>query len=47
MTWPTVAGFSFTAKQWGEFIITPLSPVLFDDKAYEQLVLPDQKKKTY
>jgi len=44
ITWPTLAGFSFTAKQWGEFIITTLTPVIFDDKAYDQLVLPQKKK---
>jgi SpoVK/Ycf46/Vps4 family AAA+-type ATPase len=44
LTWPTLAGFSFTAKQWGEFVITSLTPVIFDDKAYELLVLPQKKK---
>jgi len=44
LTWPTVAGFSFNAKQWGEFVISNLTPVIFDDKSYEQLVLPQQKK---
>jgi len=44
MTWPFVAGFSFTAKQWGEFMVANLTPVIFDDESFDQLVLPQKKK---
>ncbi|KAL6043367.1 Mitochondrial sorting-like protein [Balamuthia mandrillaris] len=44
MTWPMVAGFSFAAKRWGEIIIDNLSDIRFDDTAYENLVLPAEKK---
>jgi len=44
MTWPFVAGFSFVAKQWGELSVNSLKPVIFDDTAYEYLVLPEKKK---
>lgn len=43
-TWPYVAGFSFTAKRWGELLVESLSDIQFDDKAYDRLVLPEDKK---
>eukprot|EP01114_Cavostelium_apophysatum_P015219 TRINITY_DN4103_c0_g1_i2.p1 TRINITY_DN4103_c0_g1~~TRINITY_DN4103_c0_g1_i2.p1 ORF type:complete len:396 (+),score=155.16 TRINITY_DN4103_c0_g1_i2:846-2033(+) len=43
-TWPTVAGFSFACKKWGEILVTHLEPIKFDDKAYDRLVLPGEKK---
>eukprot|EP01090_Pellita_catalonica_P001615 TRINITY_DN11383_c0_g1_i1.p1 TRINITY_DN11383_c0_g1~~TRINITY_DN11383_c0_g1_i1.p1 ORF type:complete len:745 (-),score=138.80 TRINITY_DN11383_c0_g1_i1:227-2254(-) len=45
MTFPTVAGFSFSAKEWGEILITGISEIKFDDNAYDQLVLPEEKKR--
>lgn len=44
MTWPTVPGFSFTAKKWGEIIVEHVTDVVFDDKAFERLVLAKEKK---
>jgi len=44
MSWPTVLGFSFSAKKWGELTIENLSPVVFDNTAFEALVLPQEKK---
>jgi len=43
-TWPTVAGFSFAAKAWGEIFVANLSEIVFDDDAYDRLVLADDKK---
>lgn len=45
MTWPTLPGFSFVAKQWGEVIVENVSEVVFDDKAFDRLVLAKEKKK--
>lgn len=42
--WPTVLGFSFTAKKWGELTVENLSPVVFDETAFDTLVLPSEKK---
>eukprot|EP00301_Raphidiophrys_heterophryoidea_P027855 c9855_g1_i1.p1 GENE.c9855_g1_i1~~c9855_g1_i1.p1 ORF type:complete len:672 (+),score=194.88 c9855_g1_i1:133-2148(+) len=44
-TWPTVPGFAFTAKKWGELAVDKLTEVKFDEDAFERLVL-DQEKKT-
>lgn len=44
MTWPYLAGFSFSAKRWGELLVDSLSKIHFDDKAYERLVMADDKK---
>ena len=38
MTWPTVAGFSFACKRWGEVIVDQLSDIVFDDLSFERLV---------
>jgi len=45
MCWPTLPGFSFKKKQWGDFLISLCRDIVFDDKAFEQLVLEDGKKK--
>jgi SpoVK/Ycf46/Vps4 family AAA+-type ATPase len=44
MAWPTVGGFSFSAKQWGEILVESACDVVFDDRAFERLVLAEQKK---
>jgi len=44
MTWPTLPGFSFAAKKWGEFQISKISPIIFDELAFEKMVLPPEKK---
>jgi AAA+ superfamily predicted ATPase len=44
-TWPKVPGFSFVAKKWGEFSVQNVSQVVFNDHAFEQLVLDPSKKK--
>jgi hypothetical protein len=44
MCWPTLPGFSFKKKQWGEFFISLCHEIKFDDKAFDQLVLEQNKK---
>jgi hypothetical protein len=44
MCWPTLPGFSFKKKQWGEFLISLCQDIVFDDKAFDQLVLAPKKK---
>jgi hypothetical protein len=44
MTWPTIGGFSFKNKKWGEIIIEHLTPVVFDEEAFKRLVLPSDQK---
>ena len=44
MTFPTVPGFSFSAKKWGEILVQNLSTIIFDSLAYDKLVLPLDKK---
>jgi len=43
-TWPTLLGFSFISKKWGEINVENLSTVVFDDAAFGRLVLDDQYK---
>lgn len=38
---PWVRGFSFYAKQWGEFYFDSIKPIAFNDQAFESLVLPE------
>ena len=44
-TWPTVAGFSFAAKSWGVVMVDGLKDATFNDKAFDQLVLPPERKR--
>ena len=44
-TWPVVAGFSFAAKSWGVVLVDGLREARFNDKAFEQLVLPPARKR--
>jgi len=44
-THPFLLGFSFVSKKWGEISISDLKPIVFDDSAFDQLVLPTDKKK--
>lgn len=45
MTYPIVIGFSFANKRWGEMRVASMTPVLWRDSSFDQLVL-DQKTKT-
>jgi hypothetical protein len=39
---PWIPGFSFAAKQWGEFNIEDIANIPFNTDAYDQLVLPSR-----
>ncbi|UNI23833.1 hypothetical protein JDV02_009627 [Purpureocillium takamizusanense] len=43
--WPALAGFSFTAKAWGQVLVEGLEPVTFRDEAFENLVLAEERKR--
>ena len=45
LTWPCVAGFSFAAKSWGVALVDGLREATFNDRAFEQLVLPPSRKR--
>jgi hypothetical protein len=42
--WPAVVGFSFSAKAWGHVIVSGLESIAFQDRAFDQLVLPADRK---
>ncbi|CAG8706523.1 1360_t:CDS:10 [Rhizophagus irregularis] len=41
---PSVYGFSFASKKWGQIYIDELSDITFDDDAFDQLVMDPIKK---
>ena len=41
---PVVLGFAFSEKLWLEFTVSGISEVIFNEDAFEQLVLPDNQK---
>jgi len=43
-TWPTLAGFSFQRKRWGELDVDGLSHIKFDEGAFEKLVMKQKTK---
>eukprot|EP01121_Diplochlamys_sp_Union-15-3_P020757 TRINITY_DN8186_c0_g2_i2.p1 TRINITY_DN8186_c0_g2~~TRINITY_DN8186_c0_g2_i2.p1 ORF type:complete len:521 (-),score=80.21 TRINITY_DN8186_c0_g2_i2:281-1801(-) len=43
-TWPTIGGFSFTVKKWGEVIVSNTREVVYDENAFQRLVLAEEKK---
>jgi DNA polymerase III delta prime subunit len=43
-TWPTLKGFSFKAKRWGEFAVESLVPVEYRTEAIDQLVMERERK---
>jgi hypothetical protein len=42
--WPAVVGFSFTAKTWGHILVNGLEAIQFHDRAFDQLVLAEERK---
>jgi len=44
MSYPTLPGFSFSLKNWGEFAVRDIGPIEFDTEAFKRLVLPAKKK---
>ncbi|KAI8614036.1 P-loop containing nucleoside triphosphate hydrolase protein, partial [Chytriomyces sp. MP71] len=45
LIWPAAVGFSFAVKAWGHVLVDALSPIPFNDHAFDQLVLHPQRKK--
>jgi hypothetical protein len=45
MTWPALVGFSFTSRCWGEILVDGLSEVQFNELAFDNLVLPQSRKR--
>ena len=43
-TWPTITGFSFTGKCWGQVLVSSIGLIEFDASAFRQLVLPEERK---
>ena len=44
LTPPTVHGFSFVLKAWGEMIVDSFEAILFDKHAYDHLELDEDHK---
>ena len=42
--WPALVGFSFSAKAWGHVLVSGLAPIEFQDSAFDQLVLAEDRK---
>jgi len=42
--WPALVGFSFSAKAWGHVLVTGLEPIAFHDRAFERLVISEERK---
>lgn len=43
-TWPTLAGFSFQRKRWGELQVDGLSHIKFEEQAFDKLVMKKETK---
>lgn len=44
MTWPTLKGFSFKAKRWGELAVDGLQPIVYRNDAFDSLVMDPERK---
>jgi AAA+ superfamily predicted ATPase len=44
LCWPTLCGFSFKTKRWGEMAVNHLSDIKFNDNAFDMLVLDNGPK---
>lgn len=42
--WPVTAGFSFVSKKWGLLRLSNMRPIVWNDDAYEKLVMNEQRK---
>lgn len=45
LTWPVVCGFSLDTRNWGLALVDGLQPVLFQESAFDSLVLPVARKR--
>lgn len=41
---PTLPGFALTQKRWGHFNVAEIKDIEFNAKAFDNLVLPEEKK---
>ena len=44
ITYPAVAGFSFTSKTWGHCLVDAISDIQFNERAFDQLVMAPSRK---
>lgn len=44
LCWPAIVGFSFSAKSWGHVLVSGLEDIEFRENAFDQLVLPTDRK---
>merc|ERR1712232_673975 len=42
--WPMVMGYSFAQKIWGHAMVEGLSPIVWEDRAWDALVIPSERK---
>ena len=43
--YPWLPGFSLELKKWAQFSVANITEIVYNDKAFESLVLPDKQKK--
>ena len=44
MVWPSVVGFSLSAKGWGDVLLDGLEEIKWQEDIFERLVLPENRK---
>ena len=44
-TWPVVCGFSLETRMWGLALVDGITPVQFQEQAFDELVLPAARKR--
>lgn len=45
LVWPSVIGFSLTAKSWGDCLVDGLEDIVFSEDIFDRLVLPSDRKR--
>eukprot|EP00535_Pseudo-nitzschia_heimii_P002196 CAMPEP_0197185796 /NCGR_PEP_ID=MMETSP1423-20130617/12695_1 /TAXON_ID=476441 /ORGANISM="Pseudo-nitzschia heimii, Strain UNC1101" /LENGTH=1194 /DNA_ID=CAMNT_0042636949 /DNA_START=37 /DNA_END=3621 /DNA_ORIENTATION=- len=45
LVWPSVIGFSLTAKAWGDCLVDGLEDIVYSEDVFDRLVLPDNRKR--
>jgi hypothetical protein len=45
LTWPVVPGFSLAARSWGVAVVDGLSPIRYNDRVFDNVVLPPSRKR--
>jgi hypothetical protein len=44
---PVLWGFSLVLNDWGQFLVDKFSPIVFDEKAYDHLVMEEPQKVSF